>query len=656
MCGIAGVVGTRRGSIDEQRLLRMRDTMAHRGPDGDGSWLDATGEVGLAHRRLSIVDLSEAGAQPMATEDGTLQLVYNGEIYNHVELRKELERLGHRFRGRSDTEVVLRGFREWGVDLLGRLVGMFAFAVWDTETRELFVARDRIGVKPLYFANCHGEFLFASEIKALLADPALSRELDPLSAWHYLTFLVPPAPLTMFRGIYKLPAGHWLRLAPGGAPTLERWWDPQAAPQNDIDPSVFHSEASCIDELRRRLDQSIERRMMSDVPFGVFLSGGVDSSANVALMSRHMDRPVETFSVGFKDHDDYNELDYARLVARQFGTHHHEVLIDDHDMLDYLPQLVYQQDEPIADWVCVPLYFVSKLARENGVIVVQVGEGSDELFCGYEHFLEPLDLQRRYGRVLGRLSPPLRRGVVGMARLAGRVSEQWARRAEIAARIAAGEEIFWGGATCYRGELKRQVWSGRNGDGGAYPEFVPAGFRSYDSGAVVHHLAEEFRRENPGAGFYQAMLYLELRLRLPELLLMRVDKITMSTSVEARVPFLDQDLVDFGMALPMNMRLRGRVGKYVLKQAMRGTLPDEVIDRKKMGFGAPVREWLAGPFGAFARDRLLGTGAELFDGDVVRRLLGEQASGQANWSHHLWVLLNFVMWYEHWILGTSTGP
>jgi asparagine synthase (glutamine-hydrolysing) len=650
MCGIAGIVGVSEDSAGTERLLAMREAMAHRGPDGSGLWQDPARRVGLAHRRLAIIDLTPAGAQPMGSADGRVQLVFNGEIYNHLELRAELERAGYRFSSRSDTEVLLHGYLEWGgPGLLDRLVGMFAFGIWDDGRQTLFLARDRIGIKPLYFWQGSGEFLFASEAKALLADRAVPREACPVAAWHYLSFLVPPAPMTTFRGIYKLPAGCFMEVRPGASPALRRWWDPADDAPPDVDPSIYGDEDECAREVIRRLDRSIERRMMSDVPFGVFLSGGIDSTANVALMARHMDRPVDTFSVGFKDHEAYNELDYARLAAERFGARHHEVVIDERDMQTYLPELVRQQDEPIADWVCVPLYYVSDLAKRSGVTVVQVGEGADELFCGYEHFRVPLDRHRRYEQPLGLLPRPLRRGVVGAAKLAGRLHAPWARRAEIAEKVAGGEEIFWGGAICFRGAIKNEVWNGPSRVSSTFPDFLPRGYGSFDSHAVVRELMDRFRRENPRADYYQGMLFLELRQRLPELLLMRVDKITMSTSVEARVPFLDQDLVAFSMKLPLHMRLRGRTGKYLLKKALRGLLPDEIIDRPKMGFGAPVREWLTGPFGDYARDRLLGSSTGLLDLSVVRRLLDEHVERRANWSFHLWVLLNYVMWHDHWI-------
>jgi asparagine synthase (glutamine-hydrolysing) len=631
----------------------MRDRLVHRGPDGCGVWVDEARSVGLAHRRLAIIDLSDAGLQPMGTEDGLVQLVYNGEIYNFRDLRDELVAAGYRFRSRTDTEVLLHGYRHWGPDVLHHLTGMFAFALWDARERRLLLARDRMGVKPLYFCMHGGELRFASEIKALLADPAVPREIEPVAAWHYLSFLVPPAPLTMFRGIYKLPAGHLLTARPGREPVVSRWWDPVDAPPAGVDPDVYRDEDSAAAELLARLDASIERRMISDVPFGVFLSGGIDSSTNVALMSRHMTRPVETFSVGFKDHDDYNEMPYARRVAERFGTHHHEVMIDDRDMEGFLPQLVDQQDEPIADWVCVPLHFVSKLARDSGVIVVQVGEGSDEQFCGYDHFKPYVKQHRRYTRPLNLLPGPLRRSAAGLARLAGLLDAAWAYRASIASAVAAGEELFWGGAVCFRGDDKDRIWAARRNGKPAFPAFVPEAFRGYDSGAVVKHLVDGFRENNPAADFYQSMLYLELRLRLPELLLMRVDKISMASSIEARVPFLDHHFVEFTMDLPLALRLRGDTGKYLLKKAVRGLVPDDIIDRPKMGFSAPFREWFRGPFGGYARERFARSELGLLDTERVTRLLDEHAEGRADHSFPLWTLLNLVLWHDLWIAGRA---
>ena len=389
MCGIVGIFKFREGGVEitEPLLQRMRDTMVHRGPDGAGMWRSPDGRVGLAHRRLSIIDLSEAGAQPMASADGALWIVYNGEVYNHAELRTELEAEGYRYRSRTDTETVLYAYDRWGLECVHRFQGMFAFGLWDVRKRRLWLVRDRIGIKPLYYTFAGSQVLFASEIKALLEHPQVSRDVDSTALYHYMTLYTTPAPLTMFKGIYKLPAGHAMVVEEGRDPRVYQYWDP-IVPRERFERTFRGSgepsmETYCTKEIRRLLAESIEKRMMSDVPFGVFLSGGVDSSTNVALMARLMDRPVDTFTVAFKNNPQYNELEYARRIAREFKTNHHEVLIDESDLLEYLPDLIYHQDEPIADPVCVPLYYVSKLARDNGTIVVQVGEGSDEQFCGY---------------------------------------------------------------------------------------------------------------------------------------------------------------------------------------------------------------------------------------------------------------------------------
>ncbi|MEK9724575.1 MAG: asparagine synthase (glutamine-hydrolyzing), partial [Rhodospirillaceae bacterium] len=394
MCGIAGLLypspvnAPDRGAM-VARLDAMASAIAHRGPDGDGFWQSDDARVGLAHRRLAIIDLSPEAAQPMRSAEGDLWITYNGEIYNHAQLRQDLEAAGHRFRtDHSDTEVLIYGYREWGLEgLVGRLEGMFAFAIWDAGRRVLSLARDRIGIKPIYFTRAGGIFRFASEIKALFADPSVPRAMASGALGHYLTYMVTPAPLTLFKGVYKIPAGHLMEVSAEGKVRAWRYWD--ALPGRGPAPNTPAADlaAGVLD----RLEAAISKRMMSDVPFGVFLSGGIDSSANVALMDRVSTQPVKTFTVGFKDHTQLNELDYARAVAERFNTDHHEVLVDSRDMQGYLTDLIHHQDEPIADWVCVPLYFVSKLARESGVTVVQVGEGSDEQFCGYDSWMRYLD-------------------------------------------------------------------------------------------------------------------------------------------------------------------------------------------------------------------------------------------------------------------------
>ena len=645
MCGINGILATRDSfACNEEIATRMRDTMGHRGPDDGGTWSSPDGRVALGHRRLSIVDLSPAGHNPMPNEDGSVWITFNGEIYNHMDLRPELEAKGHVYRSHTDTETILHLYEEEGPRCVERLDGMFAFAIWDTRRRELFLARDRIGKKPLYYAQRPDGFVFASEIKALLEHPAISPELDEEAFHHYLTFVCTPAPMTMFKGIKKLAPSERMVVRADGSVSSDRYWSPMS-------PSLakeLHDapEAELEERLLDLLRESIRKRMMSDVPFGVFLSGGVDSSTNVALMSELMSDPVRTFSVAFEEHDQYNELEYAREIAKRFGTDHHEVVLGSEDLENFLPELIHHQDEPLADWVCVPLHFVAKLARENGTIVVQVGEGSDELFHGYDLYMSAARLERVFTRRFQRLPRPLRMGasraVSGVARRAGRGEVQALNVAE----AAEGRLPFWGGAICYRGDLKERVLA--DGANGATPS-------SY---AVVERLWAEAERDLPGADYLQKMTYLELKQRLAELLLMRVDKMTMATSVEARVPFLDQDLVRFATALPPQMKVRDGTGKYLLKRAVsRDLLPEHIVYRKKQGFAAPVSEWFKGEFGERAQRQIRESSlAEvgLLNYDRIDEMWdAHRSSSPIDWAFHLWNIYNVSAWHDYWVAGRS---
>ncbi|MFI5264738.1 MAG: asparagine synthase (glutamine-hydrolyzing), partial [Candidatus Kapaibacterium sp.] len=364
MCGIAGVYDygfSQSPQVSSDLLTRMSDHMIHRGPDDAGYHISQNGQCGLTFRRLAIVDLSPAGHQPMSTPDGRLTIVFNGEIYNHLEIRQELEAKGYQYKSRSDTETILYAYKEWGEQCFKKFLGMFAISIWDEEKKEVFIIRDRIGIKPLYYANPDGRFLWASEIKVILEHPAIKTQFNANALPHYLSLLMPPAPETMFKDIYKLEAGHSLRISSKGEITKKRWWSLLDA--GAITSSLTEFEA--VDDLRFLLRRSIKDRMMSDVPFGVFLSGGIDSSLNVALMSELMDRPVQTFTVGFTELEKYNELGYARQIADKFKTDHHEILIDAKTAQDKLSDLAWHEDEPNGDPVCIPLYFVSKLARDN---------------------------------------------------------------------------------------------------------------------------------------------------------------------------------------------------------------------------------------------------------------------------------------------------
>jgi asparagine synthase (glutamine-hydrolysing) len=640
VCGICGILATAEGfETGLMHLEEMCNTMSHRGPDDGGTWRATDGAVALGHRRLSIVDLSAAGRQPMCNEDGTVWITYNGEVYNHRALRAELESKGHVYRSTTDTESILHLYEEEGPRCVERLHGMFAFAIWDTRRRELFVARDRLGIKPLYYAQPPGGFVFASEIKALLKHVAISADLDEEAFAHYLTFLCTPAPLTMFQGIRKLSPAQRMTISSDGRVQTDTYWTPFA-------PAVAGqvaemSEADMRARLLELLRASISKRMMSDVPFGVFLSGGVDSSTNVALMAELMDDPVRTFSVAFRDQDRYNELEYARVVAKQFRTDHHEVVIDVDDLTAFLSDLIHHQDEPLADWVCVPLYYVSKLARDSGTVVVQVGEGSDELFHGYAHYIRQAWLRRRIWDPLRAMPQPVRRACAAGARSVTYRLGRAVEYGEVIAAAANDQLPFWGGAVCYRGQMKQRVVA--NG--------LVDRFDSYD-------VVERFWREAESAAvptdLLQKMTYLELKQRLAELLLMRVDKMTMATSVEARVPFLDHEFVEFAFALPERMKVRDGLGKYALKKAVEGLLPDEIIYRPKQGFGAPIAEWFRGDFGRRARREIRESSLAdrgLLDYEFIDELWRRHLGRRGDWAGALWNIYNVSAWHDYWVAG-----
>jgi asparagine synthase (glutamine-hydrolysing) len=615
----------------------MRDQMQHRGPDDAGDLIFDERRGGFGFRRLSIIDLSAAGHQPMHGCTENLWLVFNGEIYNHARLRAGLEQRNHRYTSRTDSESILHLYEERGLDFVHDLEGDYAIALWDALREQLVLVRDRIGVKPLYFCHQDGRLIFASEIKAILEHPAVTADVDEQSLFHYLTFLTTPAPHTLFKNIQKLPAGHMLVAKRDGTIKISQYWD-ALPPLNVVERTDEEHKA----EILRLLRASITKRMMADVPFGVFLSGGVDSSANVALMSEQMSRPVETFTVGFSDAEYLNELESARRIARQFGTNHHEVIISEKEMQSFLPELVFHQDEPIADPVCVPLYYVSKLARDSGTIVVQVGEGADEIFSGYDNYVRYLRIYENFWQHAERLPSALRRVATGIARPALQATGRKQSAIELLRRLGAGEPLFWGATIVYDEALKRQVLSAQmrerfNGDS------------SLD--AVTGDL-ERIQRERPAADFLARMTYLELKLRLPELLLMRVDKITMATSVEARVPFLDHHLVEYAMGLPSSLKVSGKSGKHILKRALEDVLPQDLLYTRKRGFGAPVREWFRDGLGSWFDSHLMNSPMrkrEFLDYRFVEHLLAQHRRGQKDWGFHLWALLNLSLWYERWI-------
>jgi len=621
MCGIAGFVTTQPADGADAILTRMTDAIRHRGPDDHGAFHDLWAHLG--HRRLSIIDLA-GGHQPMTNEDRTVWVTYNGEIFNHASLRPLLERAGHHYQTRSDTEMLLHGWEEWGPAALERYRGMFAFALWDAGRRTLFCARDRLGIKPLYYSWDGSTFLFASEIKAILQHPSMSAVLEEAVLPEYLAFGYTSGEQTMFRGIRKLAPGHHLTLrmnAARPAPEIERYWDVPPAGQ-----VPQRTDAEWIAETRRRLEEAVQTRLMSDVPLGMFLSGGIDSSAIAALIKRFSPGAVKTFAVGYAE-PEFSELDYAAHVARRLGTAHHSVTIGMDDFISALPQLVWHEDEPLSWPSSVPLYYVSRLAAER-VKVVLTGEGSDELFGGYVRYRWNL-MNLRAAPLWGALPEGLRQFVreklSTTALLRGDLRRKL--RHTIAGRGPGIESLFLDNFYCAfsREEQDRLL-----------PSAPAAVYGNY------------LRYWNARAGDSQLsrMLYADQKTYLVELL-MKQDQMSMACSIESRVPFLDHPLVEFAAHIPDRLKIRGREQKYVLKKAVEDLLPREILDRKKMGFPTPLARWLrqprAEPLLKALQDRRGVLGAWL-DLSAVDALLDRHRAGLEDATDRIWRLMNLQLW------------
>jgi asparagine synthase (glutamine-hydrolysing) len=636
MCGIVGAFSVDGApALSESDLVAMRDRMARRGPDDAGVWVRRGNgyAAALGHRRLSIIDLSPLGRQPMSTADERLWIVFNGEIFNYRELRTALLATGrYSFRSLTDTEVILYGIEEWGLDgCLKRLRGMYAFGVVDTVNGSITLVRDPLGVKPLYYLRRPGALAFASEIKALLAMPGVQRRVNDAALSHYLTFAAVPAPQTLFDGIAKLEAGTYVTFDRRGGWRQVRYWDPSAFIPSD---RVF-DERECVEEVRRLLRRSVARRMISDVPVGAFLSGGLDSSLMVALMAEGRSRPVRTYSIGIKG-DPANELDRARATARRFGTDHCEVLVGNEEFVSLLPRIAIAQDEPLADPVCVPLYVLSRVARESGTPVIQVGEGSDELFAGYPIYqrFEYWDthLYRRYLGLPAWLRAAASRMVHG--RLSP-VAEDALRRA------AAGDPLFIGNAVAFWDSEKSRLLRG-----GACAD------------ASSSQRIRELVGEALGSDALRRITGVELVHRLPELLLMRVDKMSMAHSIETRVPFLDEDLVEFALTIPSDLKRKPGQSKYVLKRAAEGLIPQEIIDRRKWGFCGSATNMLTERLTAYARETIFDSPliAERCDAAYIESIFRQHRSQKRFNSFKIWNLLNLALWYDAWFVQDTAAP
>jgi asparagine synthase (glutamine-hydrolysing) len=630
VCGIAGVVNLFANERVRPELLRaMADSLRHRGPDDHGDWISGDHRVGLTHRRLAIVDLSDAGRQPMANADGSVQVTLNGEIYNFRALRAELELKGYRFRSQSDTEVLAHLYTDVGDAAIERLDGDFAFGLWDDRRRRLLLARDRAGVKPLYYTQVGPRFLFASEIKALLQDTTVAREFDEESLYHYLTYLVVPPPRTLLRGVFKLPAAGMLTLELDSGWQTRRYWEPLPG-RTAIDRRNPDGQ---FEALFRR---AVDKRRMSDVPVGVLFSGGVDSALNAAVFQQLIaPQRVKTFHVAMAGASPaVDEREWARSMAATIGTEHHEIVIDERDLVATAETLARHQDEPVSDPVCVPLYFVTRLAKERGVTVLHAGEGADEIFCGYENYRRILRSYAWLWRPIQWLPPGL--GWLGFRTLRGRTAPRWRKAADVLRRRALGQELFLSGAVAYYEGEKAAV--------------LARGFRErhpdLDSFSVVDDLYRRIEEQVPDATFLQKMTFIELQLRLPELLLMRVDKMAMAHAVEVRVPFLDRDLVDFGLSVDESFKLRDGVLKEPVKRLAASYVGRDAVYRPKTGFGAPILEWFGSALGRHMSDVLEEDRAEVesyFDVDELRqRLAGRPRT--VNDAFQLWVVYNLLNW------------
>lgn len=638
MCGIAGFVlgqaSLPRAEV-EARLWSMIGTLRHRGPDDEGVWTD--GQGALAHARLSIIDLSAAGHQPIPNQDGSAWLTYNGEVYNFAEIRRDLEALGYVFRSRTDSEVVANGWHAWGPRVFDRMRGMFALALWDRRSRRLILARDRLGKKPLYYAATDSAFLFGSEIKAVLAWPGLARRPNLAAIHRYLTLQYVPSPETAFAGIEKVPPAHYLVAAPDGEggwrePELVRYWE---LPRPDA-AAPRRNPADLQAELVARLEEAVRLRMIADVPLGAFLSGGVDSSAVVATMARVGSGRVKTFSIGFAAKQ-YDETRYARMVAERFGTDHEELVVEP-DAAAVLPQLVWHYGEPFADPSAVPTWYVSQMARRH-VTVALNGDGGDEAFLGYGryramHYLDRLDrvpaaARLGLGRLLALAPPALQRRF----RL-GRIREVLAAADRPEQRYA-GTIVFFADRDKVEGYgAAMRPFLGESALGLLAPYFAEAGTLL--------------------AGANRA----DIHTYLPDDLMVKVDVASMAHGLEARSPLLDHELLEWAARIPAEIRMpRGRT-KALFKAAMAPYLPPEILNRRKMGFGCPIDHWLRRELKEMAYDTLLGSAAAdrgLFLPRYVRRLLEEHCSGKRNHHTRLWALLMLELWFRTWIDGAAAG-
>jgi asparagine synthase (glutamine-hydrolysing) len=619
MCGIAGKHFFGMDKAVESGLMEaMTDSMAHRGPDDRGVYLKKN--VALGHRRLSILDLSSAGHQPMSNEDGTVWVVFNGEIYNYKQLRSTLESNGHIFRSNTDTEVIVHAYEEYSAECVKHFDGMFAFGLWDERKRRLLLARDHFGIKPLYF-YASSEFLsFASEIKAILRDPSVPKEVDTQALSNFLTLHYVPAPRTMFAGIQKLHPGHIL-IAEDGRYTVKKYWELE---KNE---PLRMNEAEAADFVYQSLKHSVAQRLQSDVPVGTLLSGGLDSSAVLGLMTELTGGSIPSFSVGYSDDgkDGYSEFRYSRFAAKHFNSDYHEAVVTSGMFLDFLPKAAWYQDEPIGEPASIPLYYICKLAKEHGITVLLSGEGSDELFAGYNRHRGEI-VSSYYGKLPGFVHKSATKLLSAMPRVP--ILRKGHR--------AMGLQDFWpryqSWHTVFSSDLKHEILESSRSLADSFEDVF---------GQYSHSSAK--------LGNLDKLLWLDSKAWLPDDLLMKKDKMGMATSLEARVPFLDHKFAESIFNLPSELKVKRFSGKYILKKSMERTLPKEIIYRKKAGFPTPISRWMADDLRKPITEILLDSGSRdhgYFDRKLVKTLLDQHVSGRENHERLLFPILNFDLWYR----------
>jgi asparagine synthase (glutamine-hydrolysing) len=624
MCGIAGIVRSDGAPVDRELLARMNEAIRHRGPDEDGFYL--SDGVGLAMRRLAIIDL-KGGQQPIHNHDRTAWIVFNGEIYNYRELRAQLEKLGHRFYTDSDTEAIVHAYDQYGTDCPKYLRGMFAFAIWDERAKSLFLARDRVGKKPLLYAELDGELVFGSEFNALLQHPGISRDVDFEAIHHYLSFICVPAPLTAYRAIRKLEPGHWLLWRHGEIKT-ERYW------QLDFSNKLDIGEEAAGERVVELLREAVRIRLMSEVPLGAFLSGGIDSSAVVALMAQESSEQVKTFSIGF-DEQDFSELHHARRLAEHVGADHHEFIVRP-DAMEVLPTLVEHYGEPFADSSAIPSYYVSKETRAY-VTVALNGDGGDECFAGYERYAG-MSIARKYATLPG----SLRNGLIGnvVNAIPGFDVRPKLRKAKrfVTAASMSPVECYLRWVSAFDEEMKANLYS--------------ASFRHETANFRTAGFLEPWFAKANGAGIVDAALLTDTMTYLPNDLLVKMDIASMTVSLEARSPFLDHQLMEFAASLPENFKLRGLTKKYLLKRVLKKLVPAENLNRSKMGFGVPIGHWFRGSMQPFLRETVLSEKAlarGLFQPEKVLQIIDQHVTGRIDHSHRLWSLLMLELWFQRFI-------